>query len=206
MSIFQVKETLLSRYQKDFQENRRFIVGIDGLGGAGKSTIANELRHASELEGFDAHIFHLDDYIVETHKRYGTGNEEWYEYYFLQWDIGMIERELFEKLHVSGSITLPFYHPSTDTIRIKPIHLAPSAVILIEGVFLQRKEWRRYVDFMIYMDCSHEVRAERVLNRDLYLGDDQARLDKYKRRYWLAEDYYIEHVEPKESADYIHRS
>ncbi|RBO99611.1 kinase [Rossellomorea aquimaris] len=205
MAIEQVTEALLSRYQKEFSENRCFIVGIDGLGGAGKTTVAKELQHALQLSNHEAFTLHLDDIIVEKDKRYGTGHEEWFEYYFLQWDIGLIETELFRKLHASGSITLPFYHSPTDTLIRKPFHLAPSSIILIEGVFLQRKEWRRYVDFMIYIDCSHELRAERVLHRDLYLGDEQERLDKYKRRYWLAEDYYVDQVDPIGSADYIYR-
>jgi uridine kinase len=206
MSIVQITETLLSRYQKEFSENRPFIVGIDGLGGAGKTTVAKELQQALKLSNHEVFIVHLDDHIVEVHKRYGSGNDEWFEYYFLQWDIGLLETELFKKLQINqGSITLPFYHSSTDTVKMKPIQLASSAIILIEGVFLQRKEWQRYFDFMIYIDCSHELRAERVLDRDSYLGDHQARLDKYKRRYWLAEEYYVDEMNPIGSADYIYR-
>jgi uridine kinase len=205
VSIDEVTETLLSRYQKKFSGNHRFIVGIDGLGGAGKTTVAKELRHALELSNHKTILVHLDDHIVETHKRYGTGNDEWFEYYFLQWDIGLLETELFKKLHGSGSINLPFYHSPSDTVTTKAIHLDPSAIVLIEGVFLQREEWRRYVDFMVYIDCSHELRAERVLDRDFYLGDHQARLDKYKRRYWLAEEYYVDEMNPIGSADYIYR-
>lgn len=205
MFIEQVKETLLSRYETEFSENRRFIVGIDGLGGAGKTTVAKELQHALELTNHQVYTFHLDDHIVETHKRYGTGNDEWFEYYFLQWDIGLIETELFKKLHESDPITLPFYHSPTDAVTRKPLSISSTAIILIEGIFLQRSEWRRYVDYMIYIDCLHELRAERVLDRDLYLGDDQERLDKYKRRYWLAEDYYVDEVDPIGNADYIYR-
>ncbi len=36
------------------------------------------------------------------------------------------------------------------------------------------------------------------------LGDYQARLGKYKRRYWLAEDYYLNEEKPTENADYIY--
>ncbi|MGD6846540.1 kinase [Rossellomorea aquimaris] len=205
ISIVQITETLLSRYQNEFLENRRFIVGIDGLGGAGKTTVAKELQHALELSNHEAFIVHLDDHIVETYKRYGTGNDEWFEYYFLQWDIELIEAELFKKLHESDPITLPFYHSPTDTVTTKPLSISSIAIIVIEGVFLQRREWRRYIDFMIYIDCPYEIRAERVLDRDSYLGDNQARLDKYKRRYWLAEDYYVNEVDPRGSADYIYR-
>jgi uridine kinase len=99
----------------------------------------------------------------------------------------------------------PFYDHQSGTITEKTINLAYHAIILIEGVFLQREEWRDFFDYMIYIDCPNEMRAERVLSRDVYLGDYQARLDKYRRRYWEAEEYYINEVNPISHADYVVR-
>ncbi|MEL3971892.1 kinase [Rossellomorea oryzaecorticis] len=204
MSIDQVRETLLSHYRSTFPLKCRLIVGIDGLGGAGKTTFAQNLRDELNLAGCQATILHMDDCIVERHKRYGTGNEEWYEYYFLQWNIGFLQKELFQKLQQNcDSLIFPFYDHHSDTIRAKPIHLIHITIILMEGVFLQRKEWQGFFDFMIFIECPHEMRAERVLGRDVYLGDYQARLDKYIRRYWLAEEFYIQHVNPVGNADYV---
>ena len=31
-------------------------------------------------------------------------------------------------------------------------------VIVIEGVFLQRKEWRDFFHYMVYLDCPRETR------------------------------------------------
>lgn len=79
-----------------------------------------------------------------------------------------------------------------------------SAIIIVEGVFLQRKQWRSYFDFKIFLDCTQELWFKRVLGRDVYLVDYQARVNKYKRRYWLAEDYDLNEERPIENADYIY--
>ncbi len=49
-------------------------------------------------ESIPFHIFHIDDHIVERNKRYNTGFEEWYEYYYLQWDIEWLRQKFFQKL------------------------------------------------------------------------------------------------------------
>ncbi|MCC5800887.1 kinase [Rossellomorea vietnamensis] len=206
MAIEQVTRTLFAQYTRRSSINRPFIVGIDGLGGSGKTTLARSLKQELILAKCDAVILHMDDYIVEKSERYGTGNEEWYEYYALQWNIELIRKELFQRLHGGcTSITLPFYESSSDSVVSKPIHLDGVRVVLVEGVFLQRKEWRDFFDFVIYLDCPSELRSERVIGRDTYLGDERARVEKYKRRYWLAEEHYLLHENPAGKADYIER-
>lgn len=206
-SINQVTKRVLSHYHHHSNKNRPFIVGIDGLGGSGKTTLALNLKQELRIVDHEASILHMDDHIVKKSERYGTGNEEWYEYYVLQWNIELIRTDLFLKLYRNHeTIALPFYQSLTDTIVTQPINITPATIILIEGVFLQRKEWRDFFDYMIFIDCSYEVRAERVVGRDVYLGDEQARIDKYKRRYWLAEEHYFLNENPIGQADYIYKA
>ena len=47
-------------------------------------------------ESIPFQIFHIDDHIVERNKRYHTGYEEWYEYYYLQWDIAYLQKKFFK--------------------------------------------------------------------------------------------------------------
>jgi uridine kinase len=203
MEIIKLTETLLSQYKSEYSEDRPFIIGIDGLGGSGKTTLALQLKNELKAANYETLILHIDDYIVERDNRYQTGYEEWYEYYFLQWDVDLIKVELFKKLHSNiNLLTLPFYDNSSNTILYKKVKMPSSAIIIVEGVFLQRKEWRNYFDF--FLNSAQELRFKRVLGRDVYLGDYQARLKKYKRRYWLAEDYYLNEEKPIENADYIY--
>ncbi|HWJ77174.1 MAG TPA: hypothetical protein VNR61_03740, partial [Niallia sp.] len=62
---------------------------------------------------------------------------------------------------------------------------------------LQRMEWRSFFDFMIYLDCSREKRFARESL------ETQQKLDKFKNRYWKAEDYYLDSLKPQEQADFV---
>lgn len=201
--VKETAETLYSQYKNRSNKNRPLLIGIDGLGGAGKTSFIKELSR--ELKNFNCEIgmFHLDDHIVEKNKRYRTGYEEWYEYYYLQWDIEGLITNLLEPLHKQNHVILPFYNKSADLISTRQVDVLKDSIVLIEGIFLQRKEWRYYFDYVVFLNCPFEVRRDRVLHRDSYLGDYQARLKKYTERYWLGEQHYMETVQPLTATDLI---
>lgn len=181
-------------------ESRPYVVGIDGLGGAGKTTFVHKLQ-LNLREKCDLNIIHMDDHIVERQIRYDTRFPEWYEYYYLQWDVALLTDQLFEKIHKNaGPLILPHYDKGKDKITDMVISFSTNSLFLIEGVFIQRNEWRSYFDEVIFLDCPKEERYKRVLERDTYIGNKQAILEKYEKRYWRAEQFYVETENPLKKA------
>ncbi|HDR4565519.1 kinase [Bacillus paranthracis] len=186
----------LINVMKKHKENR-FILGIDGLSRSGKTTFVANLKENMKQESIPFHIFHIDDHIVERNKRYDTGFEEWYEYYYLQWDIEWLRQKFFQKLQNETRLKLPFYNDEVDSCEMKKVQIPIVGVIVIEGVFLQRKEWRDFFHYMVYLDCPRETRFLRES------PETQKNLSKFKNRYWKAEDYYLETELPRDRGDLI---
>lgn len=97
----------------------------------------------------------------------------------------------------ADQIYLPFYDQEDDTHTELTINLPRRGVILIEGVFLQRKEWRGFYDYVVYLDCPKNKRFSRETK--------SARMEheRYKNRYWKAEDYYLKMESPAKQANLV---
>ncbi|MCM3666191.1 kinase [Mesobacillus subterraneus] len=179
------------------QQDQRFILGIDGLSRSGKTSFVK--RVASNLKdlGIPFHVIHIDDHIVERAKRYNTGQEEWCEYYYFQWDVEWLKVHLFGKLLSADQIELPFYDDELDEQTSRVLHLTGKKVLIVEGVFLMREEWKNYFDFTVFLDCPRDVRFSRESAKT------QSNIEKFKKRYWKAEDFYLETVKPAENTDLV---
>jgi uridine kinase len=121
------------------------LVCVEGLGGAGKSTLAAALAARSS----DITLVHGDDF-------YGPEEREWrswtpqqgYERYF---DHQRVERELLRPLRAGCSARFQRYDWSTNTLD-GWVSVEPRGIVLVEGVYLLRRELRPYWDFSIYVD------------------------------------------------------
>lgn len=181
----------------DQQGRPRFVLGIDGLSRSGKTTFADDLRELLIQNQKHVCLFHIDDYIVQRRKRYNTGYAEWHEQYHLQWDVKYLRENLFSKVRESHEITLQSYNLELDEQFQKTVCIPPACIIIIEGVFLQRPEWRGFFDYLVYFDCPRELRFSR---EDKSVQDN---IEKFRNRYWKAEDYYLNSTHPVERSDMI---
>ncbi|KPB06291.1 kinase [Bacillus sp. CHD6a] len=178
--------------------NQRYILAIDGLSRSGKTTFVKHLSNGLEKEEVEYTIFHIDDHIVNRSERYNTGFEEWYEYFYLQWNVEWLRKNLFKKLRDSSTyVKLPFYDNENDRHLMKKVELPKAGLIVIEGVFLQRKEWKNFYNEIIYLNCSREKRFGRELEAT------RLNREKFEKRYWKAEEYYINTFNPLNNADTV---
>lgn len=180
------------------------VIGIDGLGGAGKSTICETLRAELSDYGYQVILLHIDELITKRNVRYNSQYSEWQCYYDLQWRFDYF-RNIVERIKSAeeSEIDIEIYDKDNDDYMIQKELLGEKTLILVEGIFLQRKEYNQIFDYMIYIDVPEEVRLQRVLGRDTYIGNDKEITEKYENRYFPAERKYVEEYSPKESADYI---
>ena len=177
------------------------IIGIDGLGGSGKTTLAGKLK--MQLE--NAIVFHIDDFIYPRNIRYDESVTEWEAYYYKQWRYEYLIKKILHPV-ISGLTvdeSMEFYNKETDQYIQKWITIPVGTQVIIEGVFLQRKELRNYFDYVVYVDVNKNTRLRRVLNRDTYIGTKEEITAKYEQRYFPAEEMYVKEYDPGRLADLV---
>ncbi|CAM3726913.1 kinase [Mesobacillus thioparans] len=193
----EIIEDLVSEIVSKAEHSDRLIIGLDGLSRSGKTTIAKNMAAMLEETDIQIGMIHLDDHIVDRTKRYGTGQAEWKEYYFLQWEVEHLREILFGKLKDDNELVLPFYDDQLDQQVYKKLNLTGKKIVLVEGIFLQREEWKEQLDYTIFIDCPRQIRFERENART------RENTGKFENRYWKAEDYYLEKLNPKVKADKV---
>lgn len=180
------------------------VIGIDGLGGAGKSTISEKLCRNFSEHGFHTVLLHIDDFIHMRKLRYNSAYPDWQCYYDLQWRFDYFSNIINEiKSRHDDHVDIELYDKENDTYYQQRFSVLDKTIVIVEGIFLQREEYCNIFDYMIYIDIPEQIRLDRVLKRDTYIGDERQIIDKYKSRYFPAEHRYMEQFCPQNNADLV---
>lgn len=197
-------ETLYENIINRVDVNNISIIGIDGPGGAGKSTISEKICQKLEDNNYHPILLHIDDFIHVREVRYNSAYPDWQCYYDLQWRFDYFLNVIKEiKSGKKDYIDIALYDKDKDTYIDQCFGINENSIVIVEGVFLQRKEFKHIFDYMVYMDIPEKVRLDRVLKRDTYIGDEKQIVDKYKNRYFPAEHKYVEEYQPQNNADFV---
>ena len=196
---------MLETIKKKLTDGKTVIIGIDGLGGAGKSSISEDIYEKLSGENIPIEVLHIDDFIHPKNIRYNDNYAEWECYYNLQWRYDYLLDSVINPIKQNGKFNglIELYDKDEDKYEKKPVDIKEGSVVLVEGIFLQREELSQVFDYMIYIDVPEAERLKRVLKRDGYIGTADDIREKYENRYFPAERYYESKYSPSKLADYV---
>lgn len=199
------REVLASLVPEFAQHYRlgRTSIAVDGPDGAGKTRFADDLATAFRREGFEVFRASIDDFHHPRELRHRAGRYSPEGYYRDAFDYSLFRRALAEPFRMGGSTG--FQLRGFDLARDVPFEAdwvtgPEDAILIVDGVFLNRSELRGLWNFSIWLDADPAVRLARMVERDGAAPDPDA---ESNRRYSEAQRIYVRDAHPNVAANVI---
>lgn len=173
----------------------RALVAIDGVDGAGKSTFRDQLAPMIERRGASVVRASVDGFHNPRAIRYARGKADPGGFFQDSYDYGALRQYLLEpfKSGATNVQTARFDHRA-DSEAITSQQVAPSAILLIDGIFLHRDELYALGDFSVFLNVPFEVSYRRMSQRD---GCSTDPLALENRRYYEGQQLYLGSCQPQ---------
>lgn len=172
-------------------QKTHLLVAIDGLGGAGKSTLARLLKEQLKtLEWIVAVVKH-DDFYLPSHQR----ENQQAKVIGRDFDWERLRDQVLTPIREGRSAHYQRYDWETDALAEWRTISAPD-VVLVEGVYTTRRELAHLYDLKIWVECPRAIRLARGIARD----GEKARTI-WEQDWMPKEDDYIKTHLPHERAD-----
>ncbi|MBZ0317080.1 MAG: hypothetical protein K8L91_11730 [Anaerolineae bacterium] len=182
-------------------------IAIDGIDASGKTTLADELAVFLQQTGHPVIRASIDGFHNSREVRHQKGPLSPDGYFYDSFDYPALKKLLLDPLSENGDLhyQTAMFDFKTDANVHPSLGIAPdNAILLFDGIFLQRPELVPYWDFTIFVDVSFEVALARALERDLPLfGDKAIVLERYQKRYIPAQRHYMDLCHPRDHANLV---
>jgi uridine kinase len=195
-------ESLAAEHAHHYAKGRTTLA-IDGPDGAGKSRFADDLALAFERAGFTVFRASVDDFHQPRAQRHRAGRFSPEGYYRDAFDYSLLRRVLLEPFRMGGSAG--FQLAGFDLERDMPVESAwvtgpADAILIVDGVFLNRFELRVAWNSSIWLDADPAVRLARRVERD---GADPNPKAESNMRHSEAQRLYVRDAHPNTTASAI---
>ena len=181
----------------------RTTVAVDGIDVAGTSEFADDLAHAMRLAGHTVFRASIDGFYRPRAERYLLGRESPEGFYRHSFDYATFKRVLVEPFRMGGSAGfVPAAFDVRRDAQIEPTWLTgpADAVLIVDGLFLNRPETRGLWNYSVWLDVSDREAEARREARDLAARD--SRLER-GLRYSGAQELYAAESTPRTRATAI---
>ena len=178
-------------------------VGIDGVDGAGKTMLADELVAPIQRRGRPVVRSSVDFFHRPRAQRYQRGRHSPEGYFLDSFDYGGLKAALLNPLGPAGSRRFCrrlFDHRTDLPVDAVEEQADAEAVLLFDGIFLHRPELLECWDFTVFVDARFEVSVSRCAQRD---GSSPDLAAAQNQRYIRGQEIYLERCVPRSRATVV---
>lgn len=180
------------------------LVALSGIDGAGKGWLAERLREALERRGLACAVVNVDGWLNLPHVRFG-GPDPGAHFYRHALRLEELRDRLVEPLRRARSLELDADLAAETATRFHRHRYSfrELDVILLEGIFLLKRELALRPDLALWLDCSFATALERALARAQEGLSPADTVRAYETIYFPAQRLHLERDRPREAADQI---
>ena len=188
-----------------FHPERIVRVAIDGVDGAGKTTLSDALASLVYGQGRPTIRASVDDFHHPQAVRYARGRHSPEGFYLDSYDYDALRQLLLEPLSPCGSgrYVAKRFDLENDKPFDLPSQLAlPTAALIVDGIFLHRSELRPYWDLSIFLKVDFEISIPRGAQRGP-ARDSPDPAAPLNQRYVGGQKIYLGESAPEQRADIV---
>jgi uridine kinase len=183
---------------------RSLLVGLSGIDGSGKGFVAKQIEARLAQHSISAANINADGWLNLPDKRFNSTRpaQHFYEN-AIRFD------EMFTRLLLplrecrSVNLVADFAEETAKSYRQRTYSFKNVGVVLLEGIFLFKREHRKLFDLAIWVDCSFATALSRALARAQEGLSPAQTIRAYEAIYFPAQRIHIERDRPQDYADLI---
>jgi len=185
-------------------ETRSLLVGVSGIDGCGKGFLAAQLKAHLTLHGVIPATLNVDGWLNLPEKRFNQSAPatNFYEHairleqFFSQLVLPLRDRR-------SIHLVADFVEETAVNYRQHNYDYEDVSVVLVEGIFLFKPQYRKYFDLAIWIDCSFPTALARAIERAQEGLAPANTIAAYDTIYFPAQRIHLAQDKPRENADLI---
>jgi uridine kinase len=200
-----VAETILAR-RGSVPTGEALLVAVSGIDGSGKGHLTSLLTPRLNARGVSAVSINVDGWLAPPEVRF-RAHDPGGNFY----RNGLRLDEMFERLilplkrqrSLAMEADLAPPESKATAYRRHRYEYREVAVIVLDGIFLLKRQYRALYDLAIWVDSSFESAMERALRRNQEGLPAAEIVREYETIYFPAERLHLALDEPRASADLI---
>lgn len=177
------------------------LVAVDGVDGAGKTVLADDLAVLLGARGARVVRVGIDGFHRARRERYARGRSSPEGYFHDSFDLDAFRRCVLEPVGRGvGEVRTAVFDHRSDRPAPGERHDVAGAVVLVDGVFLQREELVDAWGLAVFLRAGFDAAYARMGARD---GSPADPADPANRRYLEGQRLYLRTCRPEERADVV---